>query len=85
MKSKLNSTTQSRLKAVCDEILHHHNLTAQDLLAEVQSVMNELGGEAEAAAQRADDILAMIRDRQSKDSKKLQKFLEKLERNATRH
>jgi len=87
MKSKLNSTTQSRLKALCDEILNHHNLTAQDLQAEVQIVMSELGGEHQAAEQ----ILDMIHERMNQmehtatDSEKLKKFLEKLEQDETRH
>ena len=87
MKSKLNSTTQSRLKALCDEILNHHNLTAQDLQAEVQMVMSELGGESQAAEQ----ILDMIHERMNQmehtvtDSEKLKKFLEKLEQDETRH
>jgi len=87
MKSKLNSTTQSRLKALCDEILNHHNLSAQDLQAEVQMVMSELGGEHQAAEQ----ILDMIHERLNQmehtvtDSEKLKKFLEKLEQDETRH
>jgi hypothetical protein len=87
MKSKLKVTTQSRLKAVCDEILHQHNLSAADLQAEVQIVMNQLGGEHQAAEQ----ILDMIHERMNQmehtvtDSEKLKKFLEKLERDETRH
>jgi hypothetical protein len=87
MKSKLNSTTQARLKAVCDEILNHHNLSAADLQAEVQIVMSELGGEHQAAEQ----ILDLIQGRMTEmehtvtDSEKLKKFLEKLEQDETRH
>ena len=87
MKSKLKVTTQSRLKAVCDEILHQHNLSAADLQAEVQIVMSELGGEHQAAEQ----ILDMIHERMNQmeqtvtDSGKLKEFLAKLERDETRH
>ena len=87
MKSKLKVTTQSRLKAVCDEILHQHNLTAADLQAEVQIVMSELGDEH----QRAEQILDLIQSRITQtehtvtDSEKLKEFLAKLERDETRH
>ena len=87
MKSKLKVTTQSRLKAVCDEILHQHNLTAADLQAEVQIVMSELGDEH----QRAEQILDLIQSRMNQtehtvtDSEKLKEFLAKLERDETRH
>lgn len=80
MQSKLDHQTQQQLNKLCDTLLHTHNLTVNDIIAEVQLQCGHLAGT------RADEIINCIKNALNEQSEnRLQEFLEQLDQDETRH
>lgn len=84
MDNRIDAPTYSELKALLTQ-LSQQGLTYEQIQHTVSEVMSELGLAAQEAEHRADQILEMIRDRQSQDSTRLKEFLARLEKDETRH
>lgn len=86
MQSKLDPQIRQQLKTVLAQMVQQ-GVYYEQILLEVKNLMNELGGEAQASEQRADEILDMIKNTQSaqSDGTRLKEFLERLEKDETRH
>lgn len=84
MDNRIDAPTYSELKALLTQ-LSQQGLTSEQIQHTVSEVMSELGLAAQEAEHRADQILEMIRDRQSQDSTRLKEFLARLEKDETRH
>ena len=82
----MDNQTRQQLKTVLAQMVQQGQ-DYEQIQQAVKQTMNELGLEAQAAEHRANEILEMIRDRQSaqSDGTRLKEFLARLERDETRH
>lgn len=82
----MDNQTRQQLKTVLAQMVQQGQ-DYEQIQHTVKQTMNELGLEAQAAELRANEILEMIRDRQSaqSDGTRLKEFLARLEKDETRH
>ena len=82
----MDNQTRQQLKTVLAQMVQQGQ-DYEQIQQSVKQTMNELGLEAQAEELRANEILEMIRDRQSaqSDGTRLKEFLARLERDETRH